>query len=194
MKCSCNNNLIIQFLDDKLYIQTCNNSQNFIPKYQGLPEPINEGNEENNQIVRFMQQFSNKNLDQNSFKQIFEFNANSQSHFKMPIDNDNNFRTMSSQQPIINSCICQHHQKKQKKLKQKAKQPPPKPTIEKTQENSDSKASQKQSKAHSQVNEDIRIFEDKIRSYTSEIDESNKKSLKLPQEWIKRLGTQKKKK
>jgi len=39
------------------------------------------------------------------------------------------------------------------------------------------------------VNEDIRIFEDKIRSYTSDIDESKKKSLNLPQEWIKRLGT-----
>ncbi|CAD8158450.1 unnamed protein product [Paramecium pentaurelia] len=194
MKCSCNNDLIIQFSNDKLYIQACNNSQNFIPKYQGLPESTNESNEESNQIVRFMQQFTNKNLDQNSFKQIFEFNANSQSHFKMSIDNDNNFRIMSSQQPIINQCICQHELKKQKKQKQKAKQPQPKPTIEKTQENSDSKTSQKQSKAHSQVNEEIRIFEDKIRSYTSDIDESKKKSLNLPQEWIKRLGTQKKKK
>ncbi|CAD8154154.1 unnamed protein product [Paramecium octaurelia] len=193
MKCSCNNDLIIQIQDDKLYIQTCNNQQNFIPKYQGLSEPINESNEENNQIVRFMQQLLIRILIKillNRFLSSMQIVK----HFQMSFDNDNNFRIMSSQQPMINQCICQHNQKKEKKQKQKARQPQPKPTFEKTQENSDSKASQKQSKAHSQMNEDIRIFEDKIRSYTSDIDESKKKSLNLPQEWIKRLGTQKKKK
>ncbi|CAD8090969.1 unnamed protein product [Paramecium sonneborni] len=113
-------------------------------------------------------------------------------HFKMSIDNDNNFKIMSSQQPVINQCICQHEQKKQKKQKNKAKQLKPKPDVEKSQENSDSKTSQKQSKIHSQVNEDIRIFEDKIRLYTSEIDESKKKTLNLPIKWIKKLGTQNK--
>ncbi|CAK80803.1 unnamed protein product (macronuclear) [Paramecium tetraurelia] len=187
---NCTSKLVFKLY--RLYVD--NNSQNFIPKYQGQPEPINESNDENNQILRFMQQFTNKNLDQNSFKQIFEFSPNSQSLFKMPFDNDNNFRFISSQQPIINQSVYEQEQKKQKKQKQKAKQPQPKQTIEKAQENSDSKTSQKQSKAHSQVNEDIRIFEDKIRSYTSDIDESKKKTLNLPLEWIKRLGTQKKKK
>ncbi|CAD8079932.1 unnamed protein product [Paramecium sonneborni] len=175
MKCSCNNDLIKQFSDFNLYIQTCKNQQ-LIIKCQGSPETINES----------------KNLEQNPFTQIFEFNANSQCHFKMSIDNDNNFRIMSSQQPVINQCICQHEQKKQKKQKNKAKQPKPKLDVEKSQENSDSKTTQKQSKIHSQVNEDIRIFEDKIRLYTSEIDESKKKTLNLPIKWIKKLGTQNK--
>ncbi|CAD8163253.1 unnamed protein product [Paramecium octaurelia] len=96
MKCICNSkskDLIISIKDDNVVFQTCNNTKNVIRKFQGLFD-FSDSNV--NQIIRLMSQISCKNIDKNSFKQILEINTNCSNHSEMFINNDTNFRLVSS--------------------------------------------------------------------------------------------------
>ncbi|CAD8155972.1 unnamed protein product [Paramecium pentaurelia] len=193
MKCFCKNkpkDLIISIKDDNVIFQTCNNTQNVIHKFQGFYD-FSDSSDNDNQIIRLMSQISNKNFDKNSIKQIIEINTNCSNHSKIYINNETNIQLVSSSQSTSTSSPTLREPKKKKKQKPKNKEIKPKSEVDKPQQISDSK---NQSKVCSLGNEDIRIFEEKIKQYTSEIDDSQKIVLNLPLEWIKKFGVQKKKK
>ncbi|CAD8159641.1 unnamed protein product [Paramecium pentaurelia] len=196
MKCICKNkpkDLIISIKDDNIIFQTCNDTQNVIHKFQGFYD-FSDNSDNDNQIIRLMSQISNNNIDKNSFKQILEINTNCSNHSKIFINNETNFRLVNSTQSTSTSSPTIKETKKKKKQKPKNNETQPKSQVEKSKQISDSKNSSKQTKFCSLVNEDIRIFEEKIKQYTSEIDDSQKIVLNLPQDWIKKIGLQKKKK
>ncbi|CAK78199.1 unnamed protein product (macronuclear) [Paramecium tetraurelia] len=198
MKCFCKNkpkkDLVISIKDDNVIFQTCNNTQNVICKFQGFYD-FSDSSDNDNQIIRLMSQISNKDFDKNSFKQILEINTNCSQDSKLFINNETNFRLVSSTQSTSTSSPTLTEPKKKKKQKPQNKKSQPKSEVEKKpQQISDSKNQTKQNKVCSMENEDIRIFEERIKQYTSEVDDSQKIVLNLPLEWIKKFGIQKKKK
>ncbi|CAD8078098.1 unnamed protein product [Paramecium sonneborni] len=189
MKHACQEFFIIQ--DNNFVLQTSNEFQNIIQKFQCFKDFCDN---DDNKIIRLMSEISNQNLNKNTFKQILERNINCSNHNLKIINNETNFRLVSSTQffPINNQTSKEPKKKKNQKSKNDETQP--KSEVEKSKQISDSKNSLKQSKVCCVANEEIKIFEEKIKQYTSEMDDSQKIVLNLPPEWIKKFGIQKKKK
>ncbi|CAK82546.1 unnamed protein product (macronuclear) [Paramecium tetraurelia] len=212
MKCICKNtskDLIISIKDDNVVFQACNYC---IFHGQAMTNKTLSVNfkvvmilvivvimiiKQFDQCLRSHVRILIRILSNKSLKQILIVQMQywfSIQHSKMFINSDTNFRLVSSTHSTSANSPTIKETKKKKKQKPKNNESQPKSEVEKSKQISDSKNSSKQTKYCSLVNEDIRIFEEKIKQYTSEMDDSQKIVLNLPQEWIKKFGIQKKKK